>query len=175
MDIPRETELGDADHLPGNFRRSFELGARVIGSLGDGADLQQEIAKRREALREVLDPHDAVHLMGQLCMAESFIDPDTYAESEHPGSAYVIEVVAAELLRRDDRAGSRNASSIDANPSHRLASRGSAHLTSPGPSKPLYTGSTRMNFRLPQKIERGTPRSYHFQFLHPMAQSLPAA
>jgi hypothetical protein len=48
-------------------------------------------------------------------MAESFIDPDTYAESEHPGSAYVIEVVAAELLSRDDRAGSREASAIDAN------------------------------------------------------------
>jgi Holliday junction resolvase-like predicted endonuclease len=110
-----ESDPAGADHLPANFRRSFELGARVIGSLGDGADLEQEIAEKRRALREVLDPHDAVHLMGQLCMAESFIDPDTYSESEHPGSAYVIEVVAAELLRRDDRAGSRDASAIDAN------------------------------------------------------------
>jgi Holliday junction resolvase-like predicted endonuclease len=110
-----ESDPGDADHLPANFRRSLELGARVVGSLGEGADLDREIAQRRKALREVLDPHDAVQLLGQLCMAESFIDPDTYAESDHPGSAYVIEVVAAELLSRDDRAGSRDASAIDAN------------------------------------------------------------
>lgn len=112
---PNENDPGDADRLPANFRRSLELGARVIGSLGGGVDLGQEIAERRAALRDVLDPHDAVHLMGQLCMAESFIDPDTYAESEHPGSAYVIEVVAAELLGRDDRAGSRETTAIDAN------------------------------------------------------------
>jgi hypothetical protein len=105
----------DLEGLPANFRRSLELGAKVIGSLGKGADLEQEIASRRKALRDVLDSHDAVHLMGQLCMAESFIDPNTYAESEHPGSAYVIEMVAAELLRRGDRAGSREASAIDAN------------------------------------------------------------
>jgi hypothetical protein len=110
-----ESEPEDADRLPANFRRSLELGARVIGSLGDGADLEREIAERRKALREILDPHDAVNLLGQLCMAESFIDPDTYSESEHPGSAYVIEVVAAELLRRDDRGGLRDASAIDAN------------------------------------------------------------
>src|SRR6478672_3962006 len=102
----------DLEGLPANFRRSLELGAKVINSLGKGADLEQEIASRRKALRDVLDPHDAVHLMGQLCMAESFIDPNTYAESEHPGSAYVIEMVAAELLKRDDRAGSREVNAI---------------------------------------------------------------
>jgi hypothetical protein len=105
----------DLEGLPTNFRRSLELGAKVIGSLAKDADLEGEIASRRKALRDVLDPHDAVHLMGQLCMAESFIDPNTYAESEHPGSAYVVEMVTAELLRRGDRAGSRKASAIDAN------------------------------------------------------------
>lgn len=33
------------------------------------------------------------------------IDPDTYVESEHLGAAYVVEMVAAEFLRRPGRAG----------------------------------------------------------------------
>lgn len=112
---PNESGPGDAEGLPANFVRSLELGARVIGSLGEDADLEVEIANRRQALRDAAAPHDAVHLMGQLCMAESFIDPNTYAESEHPGSAYVVEMVAAELLKRGERTGLRSATAIDAN------------------------------------------------------------
>ena len=59
-----ENDPGDADRLPANFRRSLELGARVVSSLGEGADLDREIAERRKALHEVLDPHDAVQLLG---------------------------------------------------------------------------------------------------------------
>jgi hypothetical protein len=48
-------------------------------------------------------------------MSESFTSPDTYRESEHPGLAYVIELVAAELIRRPGRHGSAaNTPALDA-------------------------------------------------------------
>jgi hypothetical protein len=88
---------------------------RVIESLGEDPDLDAEIARRKSDLREVMAPHDAVELLGQLGLSMWFIDPDTYSESEHPGFAYIIEMVAAELLRREGRSGCKAVTAIDAN------------------------------------------------------------
>lgn len=101
--------------LPGNFRRALEIGARVISGLDKDSDLEKEVERRRKEIGERMDAFDAVQLLGQLSMAESFIDPDTYSESEHPGSAYVVEMVTAELLRRSNRSGSKADTAIDAN------------------------------------------------------------
>jgi hypothetical protein len=93
----------------------MEVGARVVESLGDGSDLDVEIARRRDRLAEVMAPHDAVELLGQLGLSMWFIDPDTYSESEHPGLAYVVEMVVAQLLRREGRSGTEGVTAIDAN------------------------------------------------------------
>lgn len=93
--------------LPANFVRGMETGMRVLKELSDGADLDEAIAKRRAELREVLAPIDAVHLLGQLLITEGVMFPESYSESESSGQAYVIELVAAELLLRPSRAGTR--------------------------------------------------------------------
>jgi len=80
-----------------------------------GASLEDMIAKRRDELGDLLARADAVHALGHVIMSESFTSPDTYRESEHPGLAYVIELVAAELIRRPGRHGSTaNTPALDA-------------------------------------------------------------
>ena len=87
--------------------RALETGMRVLDELTEGVDPDEAIARRRDELRSLLAPIDAVHLLGQLAMWEAILDPDTYSESEHPGVAYVVELVAAVLLERPDRSGER--------------------------------------------------------------------
>lgn len=83
----------------------METGMRVLKELADGANLDEAIAKRRKELREIIAPIDAVHLLGQLTITEGVMFPESYSESESSGQAYVIELVAAELLLRPNRAG----------------------------------------------------------------------
>jgi hypothetical protein len=85
----------------------METGMRVLKELAEGTDPDEAIAKRRTELRELLEPIDAVHLLGQLTITEGVMFPETYSESESSGQAYVIELVAAELLLRPGRAGTR--------------------------------------------------------------------
>lgn len=92
--------------LPSNFKRSWETGARLLEQHHSGVSLEEMIAERRGRLRDLMSGADAVHAAGHVIMSETFTDPNTYSESEHPGLAYVIELVAAELLCRPGRAGS---------------------------------------------------------------------
>lgn len=86
-----------------------------MGELQAGADLDEAIERRREELRALVAPVDAVHLLGQVIFSEMPMDVDAYQESEHPGAAYVVEMVAAELLLRPSRAGtSETTPAIDA-------------------------------------------------------------
>jgi hypothetical protein len=85
--------------------KALERGIRVITGLERDADFGVEVEKRRQHLREVTAPVDAIHLLGQMSLAESFVDANTYAESTHPGQAYVVEMLAADLLTRSGRAG----------------------------------------------------------------------
>jgi hypothetical protein len=82
------------------------MGARLISELNDGSTLEAAIERRRLGLRELLAPADAVHALGQVLLSETLIDPNTYSESEHEGLAFVVELVAAELVSRPDRGGS---------------------------------------------------------------------
>lgn len=100
--------------LPPNFISTVERGIRVLGDLGPEPDLSAEIESRRQQLREHTKEIDAVLLLGQICMAESLVDPNTYAETTHSGSAYIIELLTAELLRRDDRRGRGSVAVLDA-------------------------------------------------------------
>jgi hypothetical protein len=96
--------------------KTLERGAAVMGELHAGADLDEAIDRRREELRALRAPVDAVHLLGQVTFSEMPMNVDTYQESEHPGAAYVVEMVAAELLLRPSRAGTSEATpAIDAN------------------------------------------------------------
>lgn len=80
--------------------------------LRGGATPEQAIAERRSALRSVIGPIDAVHVLGQVSMAEVPLDADTYKESDHPGSAFVVEMVAAEIIRWPTRAGTRESTPV---------------------------------------------------------------
>lgn len=106
--------------------RALGIGMRVFDELRQGADPDEAIARRRDELRSLLAPIDAVHLLGQLAMWEAILDPDTYSESEHPGAGYVVELVAAVLLERPNRSGERaQTPAIDAHvlePTRTLAS-----------------------------------------------------
>ena len=68
-----------------NYVKPFERGVRVITELDRDADLGVEVEKRRQRLRDVTTPIDAIHLLGQMTLSESSIDADTYAESTHLG------------------------------------------------------------------------------------------
>jgi hypothetical protein len=98
-----------------NYVKSLERGVQVITELDRDADFGVEVEKRRQRLREVTAPIDAIHLLGQMTLSESSIDANNYAESTHPGQAYVVEMLAADLLTRSGRAGEQRASAIDAN------------------------------------------------------------
>ena len=86
------------------MRRGIEHQVAVIEELQTSTP-EEAIARRRAELQELIAPFDAVLLLGQLVMSELPLHADTYSESEHPGVAFVVEGVAAEVLTRPDRAG----------------------------------------------------------------------
>lgn len=96
-----------ANGLPSNFKRSLETGVRVIEELQRGADPSAAIKARFDKIVKLLERFDAVHILGQMMVMESLIDPNTYAESETPGSAHIVELVAAALISRPGRQGSQ--------------------------------------------------------------------
>lgn len=110
--------------IPGVVHETFERGLELVDELRQGVTLEEAIDRRRRELRELLARFDAVHLLGQLMFSEVPMDPDTYKESEHAGAAYVVEMVAAELVVRPDRAGTSEVTpAIDAHvldPARRL-------------------------------------------------------
>src|SRR4051812_21652798 len=79
---------------PQGVLRTFERGANVMRELQDGVSVEDAIERRHQALRDLIAPFDAVHLLGQVMLGELRMDPETYKESEAQGSAYVIEMVA---------------------------------------------------------------------------------
>ena len=97
----------DAPALPSNVSQVFETAEKLLPELQPGADLDLAVQKRRDELRSLMEPYDAVHLLGQVSRGEMPLDADTYSESEHPGRSYVVELTAAELLTRAGRAGTR--------------------------------------------------------------------
>jgi len=113
----RRRRGGDAPALPRNIVNVFETAEKLLPELQSGADPGEAIDKRRAELRRLMEPFDAVHLLGQLSMGEMPLDADTYRETEHPGRSYVVELAAAELLTRTSRAGtSEHTPAIDARP-----------------------------------------------------------
>jgi hypothetical protein len=102
------TEPPKEDGIPGNFRRGLETGLRVIQEVQGGTDPAAGIESRHEAIERLLERFDAVHVLGQVLLIESLMDPNTYAESESPGAAHIIELVAAVLVTRPDRRGSQD-------------------------------------------------------------------
>lgn len=104
-----------ASGVPGNFRRAVERWERLAPKLA-GHDLGNEINLRVQELENLFEPFDAIHLLGQFVLSETVTwEPDAYVESEQPGSAYVVELVAAVLVRRGSRAGASDPSpAIDA-------------------------------------------------------------
>jgi len=91
--------------LPAGFEESWNVGLRLAAELRGGVSFEEAISTRREQLRDLVARFDAVHLLGHIAMGESQMNPETYRESEHRGLAYVIEMLAGELLIRPDRAG----------------------------------------------------------------------
>jgi len=74
--------------------------------LQTGADLTAEINERVRELERIFAPYDAIHMLGQFAGSEwAFRRPDEYVESEDVGAAYVVETVAAVLVRRLSRDG----------------------------------------------------------------------
>lgn len=91
--------------MPRTARETFERGVKLFAELHEGTTLDEMIARRRRELRELLSRFDAVHLLGQLIFSEAPMSAETYSESEHAGAAYVVEMIAAELILRPGRAG----------------------------------------------------------------------
>ena len=105
-----------ASGVPRTARETFERGAKLFGELREGTTLEEMIERRRRELRELLSRFDAVHLLGQLIFSEAPMNADTYSESEHAGAAYVVELIAAELIVRPGRVGTSVITpAIDAN------------------------------------------------------------
>lgn len=115
--VNRKRDVGSPEaRLPANFRRAIERWERLAPTLGRDTDLPREVARRHKQLIELLAPHDAVAILGQLVLSEMPFIADTYVESEHPGAAYVVEMAAAVLASRPDRQGNKAVSpAIDAN------------------------------------------------------------
>lgn len=113
----------DGPALPASVLKVFETAEKLLPELGSDADLDAAIRKRRDELRSLMEPYDAVHLLGQVSRGEMPLDADTYSESEHPGRSYVVELTAAELLTRAGRAGAReHTPAIDAHPLREIRS-----------------------------------------------------
>lgn len=129
----RRRRTGAEPELPRNVREAFEIGAGLFAELREGRPIEEAITRRRLELRDLMAPFDAVHLLGHIVFSEAPIDPETYKESEHPGAAFVVEMVAADLLVRPGRAGTAEITpAIDArvsDPVRRLC-REAVHLES---------------------------------------------
>lgn len=91
--------------LPANFVATLERGQVLYPELQAGNDLRENVQRRREELRNLIARFDAGHLLAQVSMGEAITDPDSYRESDHLGQAYVVELLAAELLCRPGRQG----------------------------------------------------------------------
>jgi hypothetical protein len=90
----------DLDDLPTNFRRALERFAAIAPALRAGADPTDEISHRLQQVEKLFSRFDAVHLLGQFIYAETRMDAERYVESEHPGAAYIVELVGAVLVAR---------------------------------------------------------------------------
>jgi hypothetical protein len=102
----RRRREASAAQPPGNFVTSLVTMAKLMEELHAGADLGSMIASRRTELRSVIERFDAVHLLAHVQLGETIRNPETYSESENAGSAFIVEMLAAELLVRPNRAGS---------------------------------------------------------------------
>lgn len=85
--------------------RGLEVAARVADELAAGTAPEEAIAARQRQVADLLAPFDAVHALAHVMFEEAALDPESYVESEHEGSAYVVELIAASLLRRESRHG----------------------------------------------------------------------
>ena len=92
--------------------RAFERGLAVYAELHAGKTCEEGIASRRHALRDLIAPLDSVHVLGHVMNSEMHQSPETYCESDHEGLAYVVEMVASELMLRPT--GSRSPESTRA-------------------------------------------------------------
>lgn len=109
-----EVTSSPSQPLPPNMVSMLERGEAILDELRGGASFEDAIERRRNALRELLEPFDAVHLLAHVMLREIPLDPDTYRETQHDGLAFVVEFVAAELVRRPGREGTeRPTSPID--------------------------------------------------------------
>jgi hypothetical protein len=93
-----------APALPSGFVRGLDHASTALAELQHSTP-EAAIERRRAELQALIAPFDAVVLLGQLVLSEMPLDPDSYSESEHPGVAFVVEAVAAELLTRPSRSG----------------------------------------------------------------------
>lgn len=116
----RQQRSEQKQQAPGSFPAAFANAVghwdRILPTLGSNPDLTAEVERRRAQLNGVFEPVDAVALLGQLVVTEMPMSAETYVESEHVGSAYVIEFAAALLVSRGNRHGaSEPGRAIDAN------------------------------------------------------------
>jgi hypothetical protein len=94
--------------LPMGMLETFATADALVPELQSGADLGEAVAKRRAELGTFVEPYDAVHLLAHVSLSEATLDADTYRESDNTGLAYVVELVAAELLTRPGRTGGQD-------------------------------------------------------------------
>jgi hypothetical protein len=99
---------GSPPPLPKGLLQTFATADALLPELQSGADLREAVRKRRAELRAFTEPYDAVHLLAHVSLSEATLDADTYRESDNTGLAYVVELLAAELLSRPGRAGSQD-------------------------------------------------------------------
>ena len=98
---------GSPPPLPKGLLQTFATADALLPELQSGADLREAIGKRRADLRAFVERYDAVHLLAHVSLSEATLDADTYRESNNTGLAYVVELLAAELLTRPGRDGSQ--------------------------------------------------------------------
>jgi hypothetical protein len=87
------------------MKRVFERADRLFPLLRAGQTPEELIREKADEVESLLARFDAIHFLGHSVLGESILDPDSYVESEHRGTAYVIELAAAILIRRPSRRG----------------------------------------------------------------------
>jgi hypothetical protein len=98
------------------MKRVFERADRLFPLLHAGHSLEDLIREKADEVEELLARFDAIHFLGHCVLSEAILDPENYVESEHGGSAFVIELAAAVLIRRTSRMGREDYTpAIDAN------------------------------------------------------------
>jgi hypothetical protein len=98
---------GSPPPLPKGLLQTFATADALLPELQSGADLREAVGKRRAELGALVELYDAMHLLAHVSLSEATLDADTYRESDNTGLAYVVELVAAQLLTRPGRAGSQ--------------------------------------------------------------------